>query len=148
MKKSPILVAVLAAGLVLAPTVAHAEDLPPWTATDESEPYLDCTQGVWLIDVTHYYADQLEPGVWADPTVTSDTGVFYGNATGDSLDSDCPNWVIDQDGSWRNTDVDALPPALPLDPLPPVETPDPEPVVESGKAGIFSPPKVGLSLTS
>lgn len=142
MKKS-LIFAALVACMVLAPTVAYADDpLEPWTADEQSTPYLDCDAGVWLIDVTHYYADQLEPGVYTDPVVTGvDVGVYIGNATGDSTDADCPNWVTDEDGSWHNSDTNVQ------HEHPAPHAPHSHP--EHGKLGLeASPPKRGLTLTS
>ncbi len=156
MYSAPTIAALIIGAVFFSPNAAYADDTPtpeptpvvlePWTADDESAPYLDCDAGAWLVDRTHYYAEQTEPGVWADPTVTVETGVFVGWATGDGPESDCPNWVIvgEDDPVWVNTS-EKFPPALPLDPLPTVETPAPE---HHGKAGIVSPPKRGLSLTS
>lgn len=146
MNATPLAVAALIVGAVFfSPAPAYADDpeLEPWTAEMQGEPWLDCDVAMWYVPVTHYFAEQTAPDVYADPTITT-TIEEWGAATGDSAEADCPNWVTDADGNWYNagttspdTTSEVYPPALPLDPLPSVE-------VDLGKAGIEAVWKVGL----
>lgn len=84
MKLITILTIVLAA--IFAPIAAHADEpLPPLTYDEVQGQILDCDAGVWWVDVAHYRAEQLEPGVYAERTETFTTEVLA-PAAGD----ECP----------------------------------------------------------
>lgn len=130
MKASPIAVALLAGSIILAPATAWADDTPPATWDEQGEWFLDCDTATWNAWTIHYEAEQIgvdeagQPlyGEWVEVGRELEN---LGSATGDSPDSDCPNWVITEDGSWTNTT--AHPPhehpAPPLHVLPEVENP-------------------------
>lgn len=145
MIRAAALAAVLAGILVTAPaTGAQALVPPPAPPAATYEDYLpgelDCTEGLIHYWTVYYQADFLG---WDDDGMEVYTDWYEvrrednpGYPTGDSPDSDCPNWRIADDGSWYNSDttVPAIyPSALPLDPLPTTE-------VEEGEA------KVGLAI--
>lgn len=129
--KAAIAAALLAAGIILTPTAAWADDVPPATWDEQGEWFVNCDTATWHGWTIHYEAEQLgvdEAGqpVWGEWVEVGRTLDDLGAATGDSADSDCPNWVITDDGSWANTaapaPVEVFPPALPLDPgLPDVD---------------------------
>lgn len=110
------------------PTSTAPAELEPWSydeypdSDDRSSWVLDCERAEWLAPVVHYFAAQAAPGVYDEPTVWT-TIESMGAATGDSIDSDCPNWVTDDEGTWRDSNLDPapiiedLPEALPLDPV-------------------------------
>lgn len=113
MNVTPLAIAALTLGAVFfSPGPAHADDHPTpvthdplTTVVTESfdEPYLDCDDAMWYYLVTSYTYVETAPDVYAAPVITTNVEV-WNTATGNSPDSDCPNWVIGEDGSWRNSE--------------------------------------------
>lgn len=107
---------VIATGALLVPAIAaHAEDAPPPVTYRETlAPVLDCADATLTFWTVTYKADAVGTDEETGAIVYGDwyeTGrvAEVSAATGDSADSDCPNWVTDEDGNWYNSDTHPKP---------------------------------------